>query len=103
MKYTHVQFWATAFPALRHMSELSRRTFLGSAAAVASSFGAGGQSTTKPGSNQRPNLVFFMPDEMRAESLACYGHPLVKTPNFDRLASEGVRFDQCHVQNPVCA
>ena len=44
-----------------------------------------------------------MPDEMRAESLACYGHPLVKTPNFDKLASEGVRFEQCHVQNPVCA
>jgi len=50
-----------------------------------------------------PNLILFMPDELRAESIACYGHPLVKTPNIDKLASEGTRFAQCHVQNPVCA
>ena len=48
------------------------------------------------------NFVFFQPDEMRAESLACYGHPLIKTPNYGRLADEGVRFDQCHVQNAQC-
>ena len=53
--------------------------------------------------NQRPlNFVFFQPDEMRAESLACYGHPLTQTPNYDRIASEGVRFDQCFVQNAQC-
>ena len=51
---------------------------------------------------EHPNFVFFQPDEMRAESLACYGHPLIKTPNYDRLADEGVRFDQCHVQNAQC-
>src|SRR5437763_4715028 len=50
----------------------------------------------------RPNLILCMADELRAESVACYGHPLVKTPNLDKLASEGVRFAQCHVQNPVC-
>jgi len=48
------------------------------------------------------NLLIFIPDEMRAESLSCYGHPLVRTPNYDRMAEEGVRFEQCHVQNPVC-
>ncbi len=48
------------------------------------------------------NFIFFMPDEMRAESLGCYGHPLVKTPNFDKLAEEGTRFDYCYVQHPVC-
>ena len=53
--------------------------------------------------NQKPlNFIFFQPDEMRAESLACYGHPVIKTPNYDRLAAEGVRFDQCHVQNAQC-
>ena len=32
--------------------------------------------------NQKPlNFIFFQPDEMRAESLGCYGHPLIKTPN----------------------
>jgi choline-sulfatase len=48
------------------------------------------------------NFVFFVPDEMRAESTGCYGHPAAITPNLDRLASEGTRFDQCHVQHPVC-
>ena len=49
------------------------------------------------------NYVFFFPDEMRAESVSCYGHPLVQMPNYDRLAREGVRFGQCHVQHPVCS
>jgi arylsulfatase A-like enzyme len=50
----------------------------------------------------RPNFIFFMPETLRAESIACYGHPLVRTPNIDRLAEEGVRFAQCHVQDTVC-
>ncbi len=50
----------------------------------------------------RPNLVLFMPDELRADALAGYGNPVTRTPHFDRLAAEGVRFDQCHVQFPVC-
>lgn len=48
------------------------------------------------------NFIFFMPDELRAESVGCYGHPLVQTPNMDALAADGVRFDQCHVQHSVC-
>jgi arylsulfatase A-like enzyme len=48
------------------------------------------------------NFIFFMPDELRAESVGCYGHPLVQTPNMDALAAEGVRFEQCHVQHSVC-
>lgn len=49
------------------------------------------------------NFVIFMPDEMRAESAACYGHPLVRTPNLDRLAGEGTLFEQCYVQHSVCS
>lgn len=49
------------------------------------------------------NFVFFFPDEMRAESVSCYGHPLVKMPNYDRVAREGVLFEQCHIQHPVCS
>lgn len=49
------------------------------------------------------NYVFFFPDEMRAESLRCYGNEQIETPNYDRLARQGVRFEQCHVQNPVCS
>jgi arylsulfatase A-like enzyme len=80
------------------MPDLSRRTFLESYAAALL---AGGQlpAAEVP---KRPNLVLYQPETLRAESLACYGHPLVKTPNIDRLAREGTRFEQCHVQNPVC-
>ena len=51
----------------------------------------------------RSNFVFFQPDEMRAESLGCYGHKVSKTPNFDAFAAEGTRFDQCHVSYTVCS
>jgi arylsulfatase A-like enzyme len=73
---------------------LSRREFLGAAAASVA-----GQAAVPP---KRPNLIFYMPETLRAESLACYGHPLVRTPNIDRLAGDGVRFSECHVQNTVC-
>jgi len=49
------------------------------------------------------NFVFFIPDELRAESVGCYGHPLAPTPTMDRLADEGTRFAQCHVQHTVCS
>lgn len=48
------------------------------------------------------NFIYFMPDELRAESVGCYGHPLAPTPNLDALAAQGARFDQCHVQHSVC-
>lgn len=49
------------------------------------------------------NYVIFFPDELRAEELHCYGNKNIKTPNFDRMAEEGVLFEQCHVQNTVCS
>ena len=49
------------------------------------------------------NFVIFMPDEMRAECAGCYGHPVVRTPNLDRLAAKGTRFDACYAQHPVCS
>jgi len=48
------------------------------------------------------NYVLIFPDELRAESLGCYGHPYVQTPNIDRLAAEGTLFEQNYTQHPVC-
>ena len=48
------------------------------------------------------NYVILFPDELRAESLGCYGHPQVKTPNIDRLAAEGTLFEQAYTAHPVC-
>jgi choline-sulfatase len=50
-----------------------------------------------------PNFIYFQPDEMRAESLGCYGHPIASTPNFDAFAKQGTRFDQAHVSYTVCS
>jgi len=51
---------------------------------------------------QRPNLLIFMPDQWRGSDLGCIGHPVVRTPALDGLASEGVAFRNAFVQNPVC-
>jgi len=51
---------------------------------------------------KRPNIILYVPDEMRADALSCYGNLVNRTPNFDRLAAEGTRFESCHVQYPVC-
>jgi len=48
------------------------------------------------------NFVFLLTDQQRAESLSCYGHPMVKTSNYDRLAAKGTKFEQCHTQAALC-
>lgn len=44
----------------------------------------------------------MMADQLRWDYLSCYGHPHLHTPNIDRMASRGVRFDKAYVQSPVC-
>ncbi len=51
----------------------------------------------------RPNILFIMTDDHAATHVGCYGNPLVKTPNIDRLAREGVRFENAFVTNSLCA
>lgn len=48
------------------------------------------------------NILFIMADQLRWDYLSCYGHPTLDTPNIDRLAEMGVRFDRAYVQSPVC-
>jgi len=91
-------------------SDISRRRFLGvSGMSLAATLGAGKSeaSETSPAgvpqaTTQKPNLILFMPDELRADALSCFGNPVCRTPNLDKLASEGTRFSNCYVQYPVC-
>lgn len=43
-----------------------------------------------------------MTDELRRDCLGCYGNPIVKTPNLDKLAREGIRFDAAYTPSPIC-
>ncbi|MGH9469820.1 MAG: sulfatase-like hydrolase/transferase, partial [Terriglobia bacterium] len=83
---------------------ISRRRFLevSGASVVASAMPGVAREGKAPGASARPNIILFMPDELRADALACLGNPVVKTPNFDRLAAEGALFSNCFVQFPVC-
>lgn len=49
------------------------------------------------------NVVFILTDNQGAWTLGCYGNRDIKTPNIDRLAAEGIRFDRAMSSNPVCS
>ena len=49
------------------------------------------------------NLVLILTDNQGAWTLGCYGNPDIRTPNIDRLAGEGMRFERCYSVNAVCS
>ncbi|QOV88597.1 sulfatase family protein [Humisphaera borealis] len=50
----------------------------------------------------KPNILFIMTDDHAVQALSCYGSNRNKTPNMDRIAKEGVRFDRFFVTNSIC-
>lgn len=53
--------------------------------------------------SRRPNIIFFFTDDQGWGDLGCGGHPYLKTPNLDRLAKEGTRFEQFYSAASVCS
>ena len=60
-------------------------------------------STAIAGDSKPPNIVLFVSDDHRADVLGCAGHAIVQTPNIDRLATNGVRFENAFVTTSICA
>lgn len=84
------------------MRNMNRRDFVkrvgmgaGAAAIPASVLGAK--------SDSRPNIIYVMADDLGYGHLGCYGQEKIKTPNIDRLASEGLRFTDFYAGYTVCA
>ncbi|MEG1622528.1 MAG: sulfatase [Alistipes sp.] len=50
---------------------------------------------------QRPNIIVIMTDDHTMQAMSCYGSQLVETPNLDRLANEGMLFENCYVSNAI--
>ena len=55
---------------------------------------------TKP--NKRPNILFIMSDDHAAHAISSYGSRINHTPNIDRIANQGIRFDNCFCTNSIC-
>ena len=51
---------------------------------------------------ERPNFLFFITDQLRADHLGSYGNRTIRTPAVDSLAARGVSFDRFYVASPVC-
>jgi arylsulfatase A len=54
-------------------------------------------------SARKPNIVFFIADDLGYNDVACFGQKKIHTPNIDRMASEGIKFTQHYSGSPVCA
>lgn len=52
---------------------------------------------------RKHNLIIFLPDQQRADTIACYGGAKVHSPNLGKLASESIIFDRAYVTQPVCS
>ncbi|MBT4500245.1 MAG: sulfatase [Gemmatimonadetes bacterium] len=50
----------------------------------------------------RPNILYIMSDDHAAHAMSCYGSRINQTPNLDRIANEGMRFDNCFCTNSIC-
>ncbi|UCH36678.1 MAG: arylsulfatase [Armatimonadota bacterium] len=76
---------------------------LGALGMVAAERGAVGALQRSRVVARKPNIIFILADDLGYGNLGCYGQKLVKTPELDRMAAEGIRFTQHYAGSTVCA
>jgi len=79
----------------------SRREFLRTLGAGVGTLALAGIAFGQQGGTSRPNVLFLAVDDLRPQ-LGCYGDERIVSPNIDRLAADGVVFNRCYCQSPVC-
>ncbi len=86
-------------------TSISRRNFMKGCAAGASLFMSGGLAgkPASAGESRRPNIVLIVSDDHGLEAVGCYGNPVIKTPNLDGLAREGVHFTNAFCTTASCS
>ena len=92
------------------MKTQTRREFLktlgfvaGSAAGLSTLQSCASAARTSTAPARRPNIIFIMTDDHASHAMSCYGSKINKTPNLDRIANEGMRFDNSFCTNSICA
>jgi len=90
------------------MKEQTRREFLKSFGSVAGSAAAlsilpSCNSLGQIAIKERPNIIYIMTDDHASHAISCYGSKINKTPNLDRIAGEGMRFNNSFCTNSICA
>ncbi len=78
---------------------MNRRDFVAAGAGLAV---GGGLLAAQGNSPTRPNLLVIMTDQQRFDALSMAGNTILETPNMDRIGTEGVYFENCYTQCPVC-
>ncbi|MBE0711308.1 MAG: sulfatase [Candidatus Aminicenantes bacterium] len=82
---------------------MKRREFVRSAGLASLAFPLARCGLGVRRSVRRPNILFIMSDDHASQAVGCYGGRLNRTPGIDRIAREGVRFDNCFCTNGICA
>jgi N-sulfoglucosamine sulfohydrolase len=84
---------------------INRRDFIKGCAASASALAGSAMFSQRvsAGQKNRPNIVLIVSDDHGRETLGCYGNPVIKTPNLDGLAAEGVRFTNAFCTTASCS
>lgn len=86
------------------MTKVSRRSFLRTVALGSAALAVKTHSSTQsPQPSPKPNLLIFLPDELRADLIAGDAANSVHAPNLHRLASESVVFERAYVTHPICS
>jgi len=82
---------------------MERRQFMQTLSMGVASLAISGCIKNKNGTSDKPNILFIMSDDHASHAIGCYGSRLNQTPNIDRIAQKGVRFDNCFCTNGICA